>query len=127
MKKIVLNFENISGNEFSRGEDAIATVLAKLSFEKLKTLVTTVNEMIEIGDIWFIHDQLTEDSKGSILTFILDSAEATDNFIEKALVFFTEAGLGNHEIVSLTFEEFATFASENEETKFDPYATFELG
>lgn len=127
MKKIVLNFESISGNEFNRGEDAVASILKKLPYEKLKTLVTNVNEMIEIGDIWFIHDQLTKDSKGSILSFILDSAEATNNFIERALVFFTEAGLNNHEIIDLTFEEFATFASENEETKFDPYATFELG
>lgn len=126
MEKINLEFSNVSGHEKSKGTEHLIDALASLSTDEIKNLVSLVDTMISNGDIWFIHDAVTEDNFGVKVSMILDSKGTATEFEETIKPFFDKCNLTKFTTETLSFEEFATFAAENEESNFNPLQEFGL-
>lgn len=96
--------------------------LTSMDRDDAVTVNETMNSLVEQGDIWFISDNITNDGSGFSMTIIFDSEDALTNWKAVQSIFekmFAIAGeTPNFTEADLTFEEFATFASENEETAF---------
>lgn len=126
MKKVTINFPSIVDSPETNDIVVIKEAFQSIGIPAMLSHIGNTNRLIQNGDIWFINDTLTDDGLGFTMTFILDSDEALASFTNDSLPGWSAMGGDEPVIEEMSFEEFATFASENEETAFDPYVEFNL-
>ena len=111
MKKLVIQYTNDGG--FSTFEEFYADKVDSLSEEELATLISTIENAVSSGDIWFKHHY--QEDGVAYLNYIFDSAEAVNNFSSALSIFESISGYVSTESAEMTFEEFANYASTREE------------
>lgn len=126
MKKVTITFPSVNSEALENNNDTIRAAFESLSVPDMLGHIGKTFRLIQNGDIWFMHDYATEDKLGFNMIFILDSEDALAEFNENSLPGWTAMGGNDPVVEDMTFEEFATFASENEETTFNPYDEFNL-
>ena len=120
MKKVTLTFLNVHSSPVEDTNETFKAILESLDVPTMLGHIGKTFRLIQNGDIWFIHDSATDDNLGLTIVFILDSEDALTTFNNESLPGWTAAGTEEPIVEEMTFEEFATFASENEETTFNP-------
>lgn len=122
MKKVKIEIQNTGLNIQDDTSEWFMFWLNSIDRNEALQVNQTMTSLIEQGDIWFINDDTINDGEGFLLNLIFDSEEAIESWKPIQHVFeqmFVVAGEEpNIVIEDMTFEEFATFAANNEETKF---------
>lgn len=110
-------FKQVVQVESPGGEDA-TEASKKILFadeESAKEYLSICNKFVECGDIWFTHVDFSQDGTKIVITRIFDSEEALDAFNEAVLPWKSKWNAIVLIKEEITFEEFAEFASQNEE------------
>lgn len=118
MKKMTFNLPSVDGEVREHQNDHIIALLRAAPAEVKTNILGTLRGMLQEGDIWFMHDALINDNQGFEIVIIFDSQAAIDTFDSTVKSDFEGFG-GNIVVEDMTFEQFATYASENEESTFD--------
>lgn len=111
MKKVIISLD--SGSTTDVNEFYTSTV-SNLSDEDLTTIGLTVRELTENGDIWFKHYYI--ENNECKLVYVMDSESAVTNFAPALAIFESLSLYNSTNVQDLTFENFADYASEFEET-----------
>ena len=126
MKKVTLTFQSVYSEVGGSADEGLKNLLDQLDRGTLVTHINSTASLLNDGDIWFISTALTEDGLGVYVTFILDSDDALDRFQSESLPGWQAAGLSEFYEENITFEKFASFAAENNETAFNPFEAFDI-
>jgi len=121
MKKLTIEIKN-TGLILESTSDWLMHWLTSIDRDDAVLVNATINTLIDQGDIWFISDAIINSDTGIRLILIFDSNDAVTRWETVKHIFeemYTIAGEEPNIIVeTITFEEFAKFASTNQETKF---------
>jgi hypothetical protein len=84
-----------------------------------------MKEMTECGDIWFRNYEHNGENIDCV--FILDSDEAVTKMADHRAFIETATGFGETTVEEMSFDEFAAFAADRDETWVDHPRKTELG
>lgn len=111
MKKVTIKLTHNGADTF---EEYYKAKLDAFSDEDLSTIVTEVKGMVDGGDIWFRH--FHTDGSVNHLVYILDSEDAVTTFQTARSIIESDADFIETVVEDITFDDFAAYASEHNET-----------
>jgi hypothetical protein len=121
MKKVTIQVNN-TGLKLEKTPTWYMHWLSSIDKDEAITANQTINTLVEQGDIWFIQDEIINDGIGFKMSFIFDSEDAVSRWKEILGTFEKMSTIVNEEPniteEDITFEQFAEFAANNEETEF---------
>lgn len=99
-------------------KETISSLLFDRDLELAKQYLAVCDTFAERGDIWFTHVESNTENNKIILTRIFDTENAMTQFNEEISPFRATWPVQIITSEEITFEQFAAFASENDE--FEP-------
>lgn len=110
MKKIVFKFTSSSANTI---EEFYTSKVDELSEDDFASVFNTMRTAVNSGDIWL--RSYSVENNEACLTWFLDSDAAVSNVQPAIDILVTIDDYIEHTVDNCTFEEFAVFASANED------------
>lgn len=111
MKKVTMKFNHNGADTF---EEFYKAKLDSFAEDEFRTLFTEIKGMVDGGDIWFRHFENVGDVNN--ITYIVDSDAAMENFKSARDILEAQPEFIETVVEDITFEEFAAYATEHDET-----------